>query len=66
MAATASSAAPAANGRPIGFGRLTRKEDERFIRGRGRFVDDVQLPGMLHGALLRSPLAHARDRKSVE
>jgi aerobic carbon-monoxide dehydrogenase large subunit len=50
-----------ANGdRPIGFGRLRRKEDPRFIRGQGRFVDDVQLPGMLHGAVLRSPVAHAR------
>jgi aerobic carbon-monoxide dehydrogenase large subunit len=50
-----------ANGdRPIGFGRLHRKEDPRFIRGQGRFVDDVQLPGMLHGAVLRSPVAHAR------
>ena len=46
--------------RPIGFGRMERKEDERFIRGQGRYVDDVQLPGMLHGALLRSPIAHAR------
>jgi carbon-monoxide dehydrogenase large subunit len=46
--------------RPIGFGRLTRKEDERFIRGQGRYVDDVKLPGMLHGAVLRSPVAHAR------
>jgi carbon-monoxide dehydrogenase large subunit len=46
--------------RPVGFGRMTRKEDARFIRGQGRFVDDVQLPGMLHGAVLRSPLAHAR------
>jgi carbon-monoxide dehydrogenase large subunit len=46
--------------RPIGFGRMTRKEDARFIRGQGRYVDDVQLPGMLHGAVLRSPLAHAR------
>jgi carbon-monoxide dehydrogenase large subunit len=46
--------------RPVGFGRLTRKEDARFIRGRGRFVDDVQLPRMLHGAILRSPVAHAR------
>jgi carbon-monoxide dehydrogenase large subunit len=46
--------------RPIGFGRLRRKEDERFIRGQGQYVDDVQLPGMLHGALLRSPIAHAR------
>jgi aerobic carbon-monoxide dehydrogenase large subunit len=46
--------------RPIGFGRLTRKEDARFIRGQGTYVDDVQLPGMLHGAVLRSPVAHAR------
>ncbi|MGZ4350183.1 MAG: aerobic carbon-monoxide dehydrogenase large subunit [Solirubrobacteraceae bacterium] len=46
--------------RPIGFGRMTRKEDERLIRGRGQFVDDVQRPGMVHGAILRSPYAHAR------
>jgi aerobic carbon-monoxide dehydrogenase large subunit len=46
--------------RPIGFGRLPRKEDPRFVRGQGNYVDDVQLPGMLHGAVLRSPLAHAR------
>jgi carbon-monoxide dehydrogenase large subunit len=46
--------------RPIGFGSLRRKEDARFIRGQGRYVDDVQLSGMLHGAILRSPLAHAR------
>jgi carbon-monoxide dehydrogenase large subunit len=46
--------------RPIGFGRLKRKEDPRFIRGQGHYVDDVNLPGMLHGAVLRSPLAHAR------
>ncbi len=46
--------------RPIGFGRLKRKEDPRFIRGQGNFVDDLVLPGMLHGAVLRSPLAHAR------
>jgi carbon-monoxide dehydrogenase large subunit len=46
--------------RPIGFGRLQRKEDPRFVRGQGRYVDDVQLPGMLHGAMLRSPVAHAR------
>jgi carbon-monoxide dehydrogenase large subunit len=42
------------------YGPLRRKEDARFIRGQGRFVDDIQLPGMLHGAILRSPLAHAR------
>jgi len=46
--------------RPIGFGRLKRKEDPRFLRGQGAYVDDVKLPGMLHGAILRSPLAHAR------
>src|ERR671931_1443173 len=45
---------------PMGFGRMHRKEDARFIRGRGTYVDDVQLPGMLHAAVLRSPLAHAR------
>ena len=46
--------------RPIGYGRHKRKEDPRFIRGQGTYVDDVNLPGMLHGAVLRSPLAHAR------
>ncbi|WP_328498469.1 aerobic carbon-monoxide dehydrogenase large subunit [Streptomyces sp. NBC_00414] len=46
--------------RPIGFGRMKRKEDPRFVRGKGRYVDDIQLPGMLHGAVLRSPFAHAR------
>jgi carbon-monoxide dehydrogenase large subunit len=47
-------------GNPIGFGRMLRKEDVRFLRGRGNYVDDITLPGMLHGALLRSPHAHAR------
>jgi carbon-monoxide dehydrogenase large subunit len=45
---------------PVGYGRMKRKEDARFIRGRGNYVDDVNLPGMLHGAVLRSPFAHAR------
>jgi carbon-monoxide dehydrogenase large subunit len=44
----------------VGFGSLRRKEDARFIRGQGRYVDDVKRPGMLHGAVLRSPVAHAR------
>ncbi|WP_133903878.1 aerobic carbon-monoxide dehydrogenase large subunit [Actinophytocola oryzae] len=39
---------------------MPRKEDARFVRGRGTFVDDVRLPGMLHSAVLRSPYAHAR------
>jgi carbon-monoxide dehydrogenase large subunit len=42
------------------YGSLPRKEDARFIRGQGKYVDDIALPGMLHGAILRSPLAHAR------
>jgi carbon-monoxide dehydrogenase large subunit len=42
------------------YGSVRRKEDARFIRGKGLFVDDIQLSGMLHGAILRSPLAHAR------
>lgn len=46
--------------KPVGYGRMLRKEDPRFVRGRGRFVDDVRLPGMLHLAILRSPVAHAR------
>jgi aerobic carbon-monoxide dehydrogenase large subunit len=44
----------------VGFGSHLRKEDARFVRGRGTYVDDVNLPGMLHGAMLRSPYAHAR------
>jgi carbon-monoxide dehydrogenase large subunit len=44
----------------VGFGSHRRKEDARFIRGQGHYVDDVQLPAMLHGAVLRSPVAHAR------
>lgn len=46
--------------KPCGHGRMLRKEDPRFIRGRGNYVDDVRLPGMLHLAVLRSPVAHAR------
>src|SRR5436309_3248780 len=39
---------------------VKRKEDDRFIRGKGTYVDDVKLPGMLHMAILRSPMAHAK------
>ncbi len=45
---------------PMGYGSMRRKEDARFVRGRGRYLDDIALPGMLHGAVLRSPYAHAR------
>ncbi|MET8868925.1 aerobic carbon-monoxide dehydrogenase large subunit [Nonomuraea sp. NPDC004580] len=44
----------------MSYGRMHRKEDARFIRGRGTYTDDVRLPGMLYGAILRSPHAHAR------
>ncbi len=37
-----------------------RVEDARFIEGRGNYVDDIVLPGMLHMAIHRSPLAHAK------
>jgi carbon-monoxide dehydrogenase large subunit len=41
---------------------VRRKEDERLITGRGRYVDDLRLPGMVHLAVVRSPHAHARVR----
>ncbi len=46
--------------KPVGYGRMLRKEDPRFVRGLGHYCDDIQLPGMLHMAILRSPYAHAR------
>lgn len=39
---------------------VTRKEDVRFLRGTGRYVDDVTLPGQAYGVFVRSPVAHAR------
>src|SRR5256885_15821335 len=38
---------------------VKRKEDPRFIRGQGTYVDDVELPGMLYLDIVRSPYAHA-------
>src|SRR4029077_19504517 len=38
---------------------IKRKEDPRFIRGLGHYVDDIQLPGMLYLDIVRSPYAHA-------
>ena len=46
-------------GRYIGA-PIRRKEDRRFLMGRGQFVDDVKLPNALHAAIVRSPHAHAR------
>jgi len=39
---------------------MLRVEDHKFLTGRGRYVDDIVLPGMLHGVPLLSPYAHAR------
>ena len=44
---------------------MKRKEDPRFIRGQGNYVDDIQLPGMLYLDIVRSPFAHARI-KSID
>jgi len=46
--------------KPVGHGRMLRKEDPRFLRGKGHYIDDIQLKGMLHLAILRAPVAHAR------
>jgi aerobic carbon-monoxide dehydrogenase large subunit len=40
--------------------RMKRKEDPRFIQGRGTYLDDIALPGMLYLALTHSPYPHAR------
>ncbi len=39
---------------------ILRKEDQRLLTGKGRFTDDLRLPGEVHGVFLRSPHAHAR------
>ena len=41
---------------------VKRKEDERHLHGRGRFVSDILLPNLHEVAFVRSPLAHARIR----
>ncbi|WKN47934.1 xanthine dehydrogenase family protein molybdopterin-binding subunit [Nocardioides sp. Arc9.136] len=58
---TATEARPEATApeREIGKDRR-RKEDQRLITGRTRWTDNIQLPGMLHLAMVRSPFAHAR------
>ena len=42
--------------------RVHRVEDDRLLTGRGTFVDDVSLPGMLHACFVRSPFARAAIR----
>jgi carbon-monoxide dehydrogenase large subunit len=45
---------------PVYVGKSVKRiEDLPLIQGRGRFLDDLQLPGLLHAAFVRSPLAHA-------
>ena len=44
---------------------VVRKEDRRFITGKGRYVDDIKLVGMTHAHFVRSPHAHARI-KSID
>ena len=41
-----------------------RVEDARFTQGKGNYVDDLKLPGMLFGDFVRSPYAHARVKSS--
>ncbi|AMA55258.1 xanthine dehydrogenase family protein molybdopterin-binding subunit [Bradyrhizobium sp. CCGE-LA001] len=43
--------------------RVVRKEDKRFITGKGRYVDDIKLQGMTHAYFIRSPHAHAKVKK---
>lgn len=43
--------------------RVVRKEDKRFITGKGRYVDDIKLLGMTHAHFIRSPHAHAKVKK---
>ena len=39
---------------------MERREDLRFLRGRGEYVDDVAIPGLLYAVILRSSVAHGR------
>src|SRR4029450_9866451 len=44
---------------------MKRKEDPRFIRGQGRYVDDIKLPGMVHLDIWRSPFQHAKSQATT-
>ena len=60
-AGTTDAAAEAATGTAGGIGdRLLRKEDARLLTGEARYIDDLQIPGALWMAMVRSPFAHAR------
>ena len=48
----------------FGIGQAVRRvEDQRFLPGQGRYVDDISLPGMCHGVTVLSPHAHARIKR---
>ena len=49
-------------GRPFVGQSIPRREDRRLLTGRGQYINDLVLPGMLHVAFVRSPVAHARIR----
>ena len=56
--------APRTDAKICGMGHsMKRKEDPRFIRGKGNYVDDIVLPGMLYMDIVRSPHAHAKIKK---
>ena len=48
----------------FGIGQAVRRvEDQRFLTGAGRYVDDISLPGMCYGVTVLSPHAHARIKR---
>src|SRR6185436_7856511 len=48
----------------FGIGQaVTRVEDQRFLTGQGRYVDDIVLPAMAHGVNVLSPHAHAKIKR---
>src|SRR5947208_5392138 len=48
----------------FGIGQAVRRvEDQRFLLGKGRYVDDIVLPGQCHGVTVLSPHAHARIKR---
>ena len=54
-------AAPTTQEELGGYGQsVKRKEDPRFLRGKGNYIDDIKLPGMLYMDITRSPFAHAK------
>ena len=62
MSSDTSTMAPVEAGARFVGQSVRRAEDARLVAGRGRYVDDLVLPGMLHAAFVRSPHAHARIR----